>query len=106
MAESREKAQALVLAGAVTVEGKPAPKPGSLVPAAAAIELLASPQYVSRGGDKLAHALRAFRLDVEGLVAVDVGASTGGFTDCLLQNGAARVYASSSGPARHCPGAS
>jgi 23S rRNA (cytidine1920-2'-O)/16S rRNA (cytidine1409-2'-O)-methyltransferase len=93
LAESREKAQALILAGAVIVEGKPAPKPGSLVPPEAAIDLLASPQYVSRGGDKLAHALRAFRLDVEGLVAVDVGASTGGFTDCLLQNGAARVYA-------------
>jgi len=93
LAESREKAQALILAGAVTVEGRPAPKPGSLVPLEAAVELSASPQYVSRGGDKLAHALRAFRLDVEGLVAVDVGASTGGFTDCLLQNGAARVYA-------------
>jgi len=93
LAESREKAQALILAGAVMVEGKPAPKPGSLVFTLAAIDLLASPQYVSRGGDKLAGALQAFRLNVEGLVAVDVGASTGGFTDCLLQNGAARVYA-------------
>jgi len=93
LAESREKAQALILAGAVMVEGKPAPKPGSLVSALAAIDLLASPQYVSRGGDKLAGALQAFRLNVEGLVAIDVGASTGGFTDCLLQNGAARVYA-------------
>src|SRR4030042_1192368 len=71
----------------------PTPQPGSLFPAEAAIDLLASPQYVSRGGDKLAHALRVFRLDVEGLVAVDVGASTGGFTDCLPQHGAARVYA-------------
>jgi 23S rRNA (cytidine1920-2'-O)/16S rRNA (cytidine1409-2'-O)-methyltransferase len=93
LAESREKAQALILAGAVIVEGRAVPKPGSLVPPQTAIELLAGPRYVSRGGEKLAHALRAFRLNVEGLVAVDVGASTGGFTDCLLQNGAVRVYA-------------
>jgi 23S rRNA (cytidine1920-2'-O)/16S rRNA (cytidine1409-2'-O)-methyltransferase len=93
LAESREKAQALILAGAVMVEGKLVPKAGSLILSDAAIALLASPQYVSRGGEKLAGALQVFCLDVEGLVVVDVGASTGGFTDCLLQNGAARVYA-------------
>ncbi len=93
LVESREKARAVILAGAVLVEGRPAPKPGILVPRGAAVDLLASPQYVSRGGEKLAHALQVFRLDVSGLVAIDVGASTGGFTDCLLQNGAARIYA-------------
>ena len=64
-----------------------------LVPEGAAVEVEPGPQYVSRGGEKLAGALEAFQLDVKGLVAVDVGASTGGFTDCLLRNGAARVYA-------------
>jgi 23S rRNA (cytidine1920-2'-O)/16S rRNA (cytidine1409-2'-O)-methyltransferase len=92
-AESREKAQAFVLSGAVLVDGKPASKPGVLVPTGAELELLKSPRYVSRGGEKLEHALHAFALDVEGLVAIDAGASTGGFTDCLLQHGAARVYA-------------
>ncbi|MGD0765263.1 MAG: TlyA family RNA methyltransferase [Dehalococcoidia bacterium] len=93
LVESREKARAVVLAGAVLVDGKPAAKAGVLVSSGVAVELLAGPQYVSRGGDKLAHALREFHLDVDGLVAVDVGASTGGFTDCLLRSGAARVYA-------------
>ena len=93
LVESREKARAAVLAGAVIVEGKPAAKAGVLVSNEAAVELLAGPQYVSRGGEKLAHALEAFHLGLDGLVAVDVGASTGGFTDCLLQQGAARVYA-------------
>ena len=93
LAESREKARALILAGAVLVEGRPAPKAGALVPADASVEVAAGAQYVSRGGEKLAGALAAFRLDVTGFVAIDVGASTGGFTDCLLRNGAARVYA-------------
>jgi len=93
LVESREKARAAVLAGAVLVEGKPAAKAGVLVSNGVAVELLAGPQYVSRGGEKLAHALEAFHLGVDGLVAVDVGASTGGFTDCLLRNGAASVYA-------------
>jgi 23S rRNA (cytidine1920-2'-O)/16S rRNA (cytidine1409-2'-O)-methyltransferase len=93
LAESREKARALILAGAVVVEGQPAAKAGTLVAADATVEVVAGPRYVSRGGEKLAGALADFRLDVSGLVAVDVGASTGGFTDCLLRRGAARVYA-------------
>jgi 23S rRNA (cytidine1920-2'-O)/16S rRNA (cytidine1409-2'-O)-methyltransferase len=68
-------------------------KPGILVAPDAGIRVLAGPQYVSRGGEKLARALEVFALDVHGLTVVDVGASTGGFTDCLLQQGAARVYA-------------
>ncbi|HUS82296.1 MAG TPA: TlyA family RNA methyltransferase [Dehalococcoidia bacterium] len=93
LAESREKARALILAGAVLVEGQPAPKAGTLVAGDAAVEVVAGPRYVSRGGEKLAGALAVFGLDVTGLVAIDVGASTGGFTDCLLRSGAARVYA-------------
>ena len=93
LAESREKAGAAILAGAVLVGERPATGAGALVSPEADIRVLASPRYVSRGGDKLAHALKAFGLDVVGQVAVDVGASTGGFTDCLLQRGAARVYA-------------
>jgi 23S rRNA (cytidine1920-2'-O)/16S rRNA (cytidine1409-2'-O)-methyltransferase len=93
LAESREKARALILAGAVLVEGRPVAKAGTLVSGDAAVEVVAGAQYVSRGGEKLAGALAAFQLDVAGLVAIDVGASTGGFTDCLLRNGAARVYA-------------
>ena len=91
--ESREKARAAILAGAVLVGERPASGAGALVPPEADVRILASPRYVSRGGDKLAHALDVFELDVAGQVAVDVGASTGGFTDCLLQRGAARVYA-------------
>lgn len=93
LAESREKAQAAILAGAVWVDDRPVRKPGERVSTTAAIKLTAGPRYVSRGGDKLEHALRYFNLDVQGLVCLDVGASTGGFTDCLLQHGAARVYA-------------
>lgn len=81
------------MAGAVLVEGRPVAKAGTLVRGEAAVEIVAGAQYVSRGGEKLAGALAAFGLDVTGLVAVDVGASTGGFTDCLLRSGAARVYA-------------
>ena len=93
LATTRERAQALVLAGEVLVDGLPAAKPGMSVPADACLAVRAGLPYVSRGGIKLAHALDAFGLDVTGQVALDVGASTGGFTDCLLQRGAARVYA-------------
>jgi 23S rRNA (cytidine1920-2'-O)/16S rRNA (cytidine1409-2'-O)-methyltransferase len=93
LAESREKARAIIMAGSVVVNEKPALKPGTLVATDADIRVLAGPQYVSRGGEKLVHALDAFALDVRGLTVIDVGASTGGFTDCLLQRGAARVYA-------------
>lgn len=93
LAETRSKAQALVMAGNVRVAGQPAAKPGAMVDEAAEIEVTAPLPYASRGGYKLAHALDNFGLDPRGLVALDVGASTGGFTDVLLQRGAARVYA-------------
>jgi 23S rRNA (cytidine1920-2'-O)/16S rRNA (cytidine1409-2'-O)-methyltransferase len=91
--DSREKARAAVLAGEVFVGEQVAAKPGQLVDAAAPLRLAARPRFVGRGGEKLAHALTVFDLDVAGKVALDAGASTGGFTDCLLQAGAARVYA-------------
>lgn len=91
--ESRAKAQALIMAGEVRVEGKAAVKAGTLVAEEATITLLQPPPFVSRGGIKLDHALEHFRLDVSAKVAADIGASTGGFTDCLLQRGASRVYA-------------
>ncbi len=90
---SLEKARAAVLARDVLVEGEPAMRPAAAVAEDVRIELVRPPRYVSRGGEKLEHALRHFDLDVRGLVALDVGASTGGFTDCLLQHGATRVYA-------------
>lgn len=93
LAGSGEKARALVLAGSVFVDGQKAAKPGHSVPAGCKVEIAARPPYVGRGGFKLAAALDHFQLDVTGLVCVDIGASTGGFTDCLLQRGAARVYA-------------
>ena len=93
LVESREKAQALIMAGEVLVNGQKASKPGQSVDADSAIELTARPPYVSRGGFKLAAALSHFLIDVTGLVCLDVGASTGGFTDVLLQAGAARVHA-------------
>jgi len=93
LAESREKARALVLAGAVMVDGQKAAKPGHAIPAGASLEVAQRPPYVGRGGVKLAAALDAFQIDVTGAVCADLGASTGGFTDCLLQRGAARVYA-------------
>ncbi|HLK12214.1 MAG TPA: TlyA family RNA methyltransferase [Candidatus Binatia bacterium] len=94
LAPSRERAQRLILAGSVLVDDRPVTKPGAAVPAEARLRLrgAASP-YVSRGGEKLAGALDAFALDVAGRVALDVGASTGGFTDCLLRRGARRVLA-------------
>lgn len=90
---SREQARARILAGSVEIDGQVVTKPGALVPAEAAVALRAPPRYVSRGGEKLAHALARFGIDVAGRVALDAGASTGGFTDCLLQHGARRVYA-------------
>jgi 23S rRNA (cytidine1920-2'-O)/16S rRNA (cytidine1409-2'-O)-methyltransferase len=93
LAHSRARAQRLIMAGEVLVNGQVMDKPGARVSPSATIELLARLPYVSRGGVKLAAALDAFRVAVEGLIAADVGASTGGFTDCLLQRGAARVYA-------------
>jgi 23S rRNA (cytidine1920-2'-O)/16S rRNA (cytidine1409-2'-O)-methyltransferase len=93
LAESRQQAQRLIMAGRVTVDGSLADKPGSRMPVGADIQVTGALPYVSRGGYKLAAALNAFGFDVEGLVAADVGASTGGFTDCLLQRGASRVYA-------------
>jgi 23S rRNA (cytidine1920-2'-O)/16S rRNA (cytidine1409-2'-O)-methyltransferase len=92
-AESREKAQALVMAGRVRVNGRPADKPGSRVPTGASVEVDPGPAHVGRGALKLAGALDAFGIDPRGVVAVDVGASTGGFTETLLERGARRVYA-------------
>jgi len=94
LAPSRERARALLLAGQVRVGGHPVSKAGTLVDAAAAIELTTPDHpYVGRGGLKLAHALEAFGIAVEGREALDIGASTGGFTDVLLQRGARRVVA-------------
>ena len=94
LAPTREKAQALILAGLVEVDGRPGAKAGASFDASAEIAVAGPPHpYVSRGGVKLAAALDHFAIDPAGLVCLDVGASTGGFTDCLLQRGAARVYA-------------
>lgn len=93
LAPSRAKAQALILAGQVRVEGALVDKPAALIPAKAAIEVLLPPRYVSRGGEKLEAALKAFVVSPTGKICLDIGASTGGFTDCLLHHGAAKVYA-------------
>lgn len=93
LAESREKAQALIMAGEVLLNGQKAGKPGQAVALDASVEVLARPPYVSRGGLKLAAALRYFGIDVHNQICLDIGASTGGFTDALLQAGAARVHA-------------
>jgi 23S rRNA (cytidine1920-2'-O)/16S rRNA (cytidine1409-2'-O)-methyltransferase len=93
LAESREKAQALIMAGEVLVDRQKASKPGQSVESGAALEVLARPPYVGRGGFKLAAALRHFAIDATGKVCLDIGASTGGFTDALLQAGATRVHA-------------
>ena len=93
LAESREKAQALILAGEVTCQGQKAAKPGHSVSDDAEVEVRARPPYVGRGGFKLAAALRHFEIHVQAAVCLDIGASTGGFTDALLQAGAARVHA-------------
>ena len=92
LADSREKARALILAGQVRVDNQRADKPGHAIPGDARVEVLERMPYVSRGGFKLAHALDHFKIEVAGRVCIDVGASTGGFTDVLLQHGAARVY--------------
>src|SRR5499427_187507 len=94
LAASRERARALIMAGQVRVDGQVVSKAGASVDAAATIELeVADHPYVSRGGVKLAHALDDFRIDPAGKRALDVGASTGGFTDVLLQRGASSVIA-------------
>jgi 23S rRNA (cytidine1920-2'-O)/16S rRNA (cytidine1409-2'-O)-methyltransferase len=96
LAPSRERAQAIIMAGQIRVNGQITSKPGMRVPGDAAIELIAPPpelRYVSRGGLKLEHALDTFHLDPAGLSALDIGASTGGFTDVLLRRGASRVFA-------------
>src|SRR5690348_463866 len=93
LAESREKAQALIMAGNVLLNGQKAAKPGQPVSPDAAVEVIARPPYVGRGGFKLAAALQHFAIDVTGQVCLDIGSSTGGFTDALLQAGAARVHA-------------
>ena len=93
LVESRAKAQALLMAGEVVVGEKTITKPGTLVSEEAEITILEPPPFVSRGGIKLEYALDQFQLDVSDKVAADIGASTGGFTDCLLQHRASRVYA-------------
>jgi len=94
LVESREKGQALILAGQVLVKGQKVEKAGALVPVDSDIRIIGEQTpYVSRGGLKLEAALRQFDIDVTGTTALDVGASTGGFTDCLLQHGAKKVYA-------------
>lgn len=93
LADSRQKARALVMAGRVCVDGHRIDKPGAMVANHALVEVKEGPRFVSRGGVKLAHALDRFELDVHGAIGLDVGASTGGFTDCMLQRGAATVYA-------------
>jgi len=93
LASSRHKAQALIMAGAVLVDDRPATKAGTMVSIGASLRIRGNPlPYVSRGGLKLKHALDAFSVDVDGRRALDVGISTGGFTDCLLQRGAGQVY--------------
>ena len=81
------------MAGQVRANGQFVPKPASLVPADAVLDIVQGPRFVSRGGEKLEAALEAFQVQAGGRICADVGASTGGFTDCLLQNGAARIYA-------------
>ncbi|HEV3271842.1 MAG TPA: TlyA family RNA methyltransferase [Candidatus Methylacidiphilales bacterium] len=93
LAESREQAQRLILAGEVWVEGQRWDKASKLCAASAAIEVRGGDRYVSRGGHKMEGALKGFDLDVTGLRCLDIGASTGGFTDCLLQHGAREVVA-------------
>jgi 23S rRNA (cytidine1920-2'-O)/16S rRNA (cytidine1409-2'-O)-methyltransferase len=93
LCESRAKAQRLIMAGQVRINGHPAKKASDPVREGDAVELLSGDRYVSRGGHKLEHALVHFTIPVVGVTALDLGASTGGFTDCLLQHGASRVVA-------------
>lgn len=93
LCDSREQAQRLILAGEVSVREQVITKPGTKVDDSLPITLKSKPKYVSRGGLKLEGALQAFPVSVQGKVCLDIGSSTGGFTDCLLQNGALRVHA-------------
>src|SRR5829696_7382858 len=93
LAESRAKAQAMIMAGQVRVADQVMLKPATAVSADSAVTIDSGPRFVSRGGEKLDAALEVFAMDVRGFVCADVGASTGGFTDCLLQRGAAKIYA-------------
>lgn len=93
LADTRSRAKALILAGDVLVNGQRETRSGHPVASTDTVALRQKPRFASRGGEKLDHALTAFGIDVASLVAADFGASTGGFTDCLLQRGAARVYA-------------
>lgn len=93
LAESRAKAQAMIMAGQVRVADQVTLKPATAVSSDALLTIDSGPRFVSRGGEKLDAALEAFDIDVSGLICADVGASTGGFTDCLLQRGASKVYA-------------
>lgn len=93
LAESRTKAQAMIMAGQVRVADQVTLKPATAISTDSVLTIDSGPRFVSRGGEKLDGALEAFGIEVTGLVCADVGASTGGFTDCLLQRGAAKVYA-------------
>ena len=93
LAPSRSKAAAMIMAAQVTVNGRLVDKPGTMIRSDSIIDMKAQPRYVGRGGYKLEAALQAFAIDPVGKTCADVGASTGGFTDCLLQHGAAKVYA-------------
>lgn len=93
LCDSREQAQRLIIAGEVTVKGQAVTKPGTKVDDSLPIVVKNKPKYVSRGGLKLEGALQAFPVKAEGKICLDIGSSTGGFTDCLLQNGAIRVHA-------------
>lgn len=93
LCDSREKAKRSILAGQVRINGQVVRKPSDTARPADVLALDAPEKYVSRGGHKIEHGLTHFQIDVHDLIAVDLGASTGGFTDCLLQNGARRVYA-------------
>ncbi len=97
LVDSREKARALILAGHVLVNGQREDKAGHAIPVDSRIELVQQPKFVSRGGLKLEGALEHFRIDVTGKICLDIGSSTGGFTDCLLQRGALRIYAIDAG---------
>ena len=93
LVESQRKAQSLIMAGQVLVDGHVIDKPGTRIPEGAQVTIREGPPYVSRGGIKLAHALDRFDVNVSDRIAADIGASTGGFTDCILQRGARKVYA-------------
>ncbi len=93
LAESREKARALIMAGTVTLDGQVCTKPAAVVAEGQQVSVRGEEDFVSRGGKKLQKAIESFHIDLTNTVCIDVGASTGGFTDCMLQHGAAHVYA-------------